>query len=112
VTSVDGRESDFDGAGNRLLKRVDLLEASIAPIPMNSAAMVTGVKRRATRGESELAALKARVLRKRLERLWRPADRLMDGYGPRQAEMTGGFSDVYEGPPDYVALTLFLELSR
>jgi len=31
---------------------------------------------------------------------------------PRQAEMTGGFSDVYEGPPEYVDLTPFLELSR
>jgi quinol monooxygenase YgiN len=31
---------------------------------------------------------------------------------PRQADMTRGFSDIYEGPPEYVDLTPFVEFSR
>ena len=64
-------EQEFDDAGVRLLKSVNLLEISLVSLAMNEEARVTSVKAaredRAS-GEPSIVALRIEILRKRLER--------------------------------------------
>jgi uncharacterized protein len=64
-------EQEFDDAGVRLLKSVNLLEISLVSIPMNEEARVTAVKAaredRASAGPS-IVSLRLMIARKRLER--------------------------------------------